>query len=161
MKSQQPSPQNNQPSPSEAPSVSTDRFEQAASAAPDSIGPDDQQAQPSQPAPAASANDWPVEVVRGFFLFPTNYLAGRLGEYWTLSDEEVAVLVSTWKPVLDLYVPLSMLGVVGMALTVSATVFMPRVAEWQLQQQKSRARRAKPVGENVTPSTATEPFAAS
>jgi len=119
------------------------RFEQEAARIPDEIleaGDGKSTAGPSsngdgQPTQGVG---WPEALVRGIFELPTAFVAGRLGEYWRLTDLEISMLVLTGKPVLDEYLPFDSFGKFAPLLAALTVVFGPRVAQYQLD-------RANPV----------------
>jgi len=121
-------------SPSAASGTSTDRFEAEAERIPDEILEAGSPAQPSKGAGQPEAViGWPEAMVRGVFELPTAFLAGRLGEYWKLTEAERSMLVLAAKPVLDEYLPFDTFGKLGALLAVATVVFGPRLAQWQIE----------------------------
>lgn len=56
-------------------------------------------------------------------------MAGLLGDYWRLSDDEAIQLAKVWKPVLDLYLP-TMNGPLKAALIPTVLILGPRMGRY-------------------------------
>lgn len=137
-------PKNLNSAPDSGTNPSGDRFEAEAAKVPDAIFEagaehDDKQGG----APDSGQQGWPEQLVAGVFELPTAFLAGRLGGYWRLSENELKMLVAAAKPMLDEYIPFDMLGKCGALLVVSTVVFGPRLAQMELDQQAEKTRNSQ------------------
>lgn len=138
-----------------------ERFDSYSAAVPDAIG---GEAEFLPPEGEAEASGWPVWNIQQIATLPFLFLAKRYGEQWELDASESLKFATSWKPILDRYVPLEKTGSDwGTALLVTLAIVAPRAiaTDWEKQPVKAETKAAPTASTKTAGSTASRPSSAS